>query len=91
MKDFLPIGTVIMIKGGTKKVMIIGYCPVTPDNKQFDYSGCMWPEGSLSSDKTLMFNHDQIEFVYYKGLSDGEQQAFIMQLNSMLDKQNEEQ
>ena len=28
MKEkYLPIGTVVTLNGGTKKVMIIGYCP----------------------------------------------------------------
>ena len=31
---FLPIGTVVLLKGGTKEIMITSYC-VYPTNKQY--------------------------------------------------------
>ena len=32
MKEkFLPIGTVVLLKNGTKKIMITGYLPVSKD------------------------------------------------------------
>ena len=48
---FWPIGTVCMLKGGTKKVMITGFCAIQQENpkQMFEYSGCMYPEVFLSS------------------------------------------
>lgn len=81
-EKFLPIGTVVMLKGGTKRVMITGYLVTPADDKDklFDYCGCLFPEGVVSSDKNLLFNHDQIDKVYHLGLRDDEEKAFINQL-----------
>jgi hypothetical protein len=66
-EKFLPIGTVVMLKGGTKRVMISGFCSMAEEdqNVMYDYAGCMYPEGFLSSDQTALFNHEQIEKIYY--------------------------
>lgn len=84
-EKFLPIGTVVMIRGGTKRVMITGYCSVeeSEPEEMWDYSGCMYPEGFLSSEETCLFNHDQIENIYYLGLVDEEQEEFMTQLKEM--------
>ena len=43
-KEILPLGSVVLLNGGTKKVMIIGYCMKTPENpnKMYDYCGCVF-------------------------------------------------
>ena len=34
MKDrFLPIGTVVLLKGGSKRVMIIGFCAMAKEKE----------------------------------------------------------
>lgn len=75
-EKFLPIGTVVMLKGGTKRVMIAGFCPVVNGEKSImcDYSGCMFPQGFLDSKKILLFNHSQIEKIYHLGLSNDEEE-----------------
>ncbi len=86
-EKYLPIGTVVMLKGGSKRLMITGFCSMPVDNKNtvYDYAGCMYPEGFLSSDQTALFNHDQIEKVYYMGLVDEEEEKFKQQLNAIVD------
>ncbi len=81
---YLPIGTVVMLQGGKKRAMIIGFCPIADENKMYDYSGCLYPEGVLSSDQTLLFNHDQIVQVYAKGYVDEEQTNFMVKLNQIV-------
>lgn len=91
-KKFLPIGTVVMLKGGTKRVMITGFCAIEGKDKtkMWDYSGCMYPEGFLSSRQTCLFNHDQIESVYHLGLADDdEEKKFKENLENLLKKSNE--
>ena len=56
MNASLPIGTVVLLNGGTHKVMITGYYAQMDDNKVFDYMGVMYPEGMVTFDKTLLFN-----------------------------------
>lgn len=85
-EKFLPVGTVAMLKGGSKRVMITGFCAVDENNKGkiWDYSGCMYPEGFLSSNQTCLFEHDQIDKVYHMGLSDDpEEKQFKEQLNNL--------
>lgn len=78
-EKFLPIGTVVLLKGGKKELMIISYCivpsgeaydkngKVDVGNKMFDYGGCVYPEGMITSDQLFAFNHEQIEKIVYKG------------------------
>ena len=88
-KKFLPIGTVVMLKGGTKRVMITGFCAIEgrDRSKMWDYSGCMYPEGFLSSNQTCLFNHEQIEKVYHLGLAeDDEEKKFKKNLDELIKK-----
>ncbi len=89
-EKYLPIGTVVMLKGGSKRLMITGFCSMPTDdkNKMFDYSGCMYPEGVLSSDQTALFNHDQIDKIYYMGYVDDEEKKFKSTLNALISQMN---
>jgi len=91
-EKFLPIGTVVMLKGGKKRAMITGFCSVLKEDnkKMYDYSGCIYPEGFFSSEMVCLFNHEQIEKVYYKGLIDEEEVKFKSDLNSLLKQMKEE-
>ena len=87
MKEkYLPIGTVVMLKGGSKRVMITGFCSVdnADETKIYDYNGCVLPEGYLSSDQTCLFNHEQIEKIYHVGLEDDEQKMFNEKLKKLV-------
>ena len=87
-EKFLPIGTVVMLKGGTKRVMISGFCAIegqnNGNNKMWDYSGCLYPEGFLSSNQTCLFDHEQIENIYHYGLIDEEEEEFKEKLNKFV-------
>ena len=75
---FLPIGTVVMLKNGKKRVMITGFCSVDTMNKTkiYNYSGCLYPEGFLRTDRVCLFDHNQIEKIYHLGLVDEEEKQF---------------
>ena len=87
-EKFLPIGTVVMLKGGEKRIMIAGFCAIEKNDEEkkkvWDYSGCMYPEGFLSSDRTLLFDHEQIETIYHYGFIDEEEEAFKEKLNEFV-------
>lgn len=89
-EKFLPIGTVVLLKGATKRLMITGFCSVANENKNemFDYCGCLYPEGILTSEQTALFNHDQIEKIFAIGYSDDEEKNFKTKLKAELEKQN---
>lgn len=92
MEKYLPIGTVVMLTGGKKRVMISGFCAIDESDKEkmWDYSGCIYPEGFLSSNQTCLFDHEQIEKVYYLGLIDEEEEEFKKKLKELTEKVNEQ-
>lgn len=79
---FLPVGTVVLLENGSKRVMINGFCTMDANkpDKIYDYSGVLFPEGSLSSDQTLLFDHSQIVRVDHYGLEDQEEKDFKVKL-----------
>lgn len=81
-EKYLPIGSVVLLNNGTKRLMITGFCVVPNDDKTkiYDYSGCLYPEGMLSSDEVALFNHDQIKQIYALGFSDEEEKSFKSKL-----------
>lgn len=81
-QKYLPVGTVVLLENGTKRVMINGFCTMDANkpDKIYDYSGVLFPEGSLSSDQTLLFDHSQIVRVDHYGLEDQEEKDFKVKL-----------
>jgi len=70
--DFLPIGSVVLLEGGTKTLMVTGYkMKETPeDEKVYDYVGCVFPEGFMEQVYAL-FDSRQIKDVLFVGCMDG--------------------
>ncbi|MCI8574855.1 MAG: DUF4176 domain-containing protein [Bacilli bacterium] len=94
MQELLPIGSVVLLKDGIKKIMIMGYMAMEKkdSNKIYDYCGCIYPEGLLSSEQSLLFYHQQIEQVYFEGYKGEEYTLFQTQLEEIqkqLEKTNE--
>jgi len=88
-EKYLPIGTVVILKGATKRLMISGFCALDNSNKDkiWDYSGCMYPEGFINSNQICLFDHDQIEKIYHIGLSnDAEEKEFKESLNIFMNE-----
>lgn len=92
-KKILPLGSVVLLNGGTKKVMIIGYCMRTPEkpNKLYDYCGCIFPEGVLRSDVTCVFNHNQIKEVCFSGFQNDESNKFIDRVVALTTQEEEKE
>lgn len=91
-KEFLPIGTVVLLKEATKKIMITGFC-VTPEEdqeKMYDYAGCLYPEGYITQDQTCLFDHNQIDKISHLGFVDEEEKEFKNKLNLILKNMEEE-
>ena len=90
MRDkFLPIGSVVLLDGGTKKLMITGFCPVV-GVKIYDYCGCLYPEGIISSDQNCVFEHSQIKDIVFVGHESIEEVQFRDTLNNYLESINYE-
>ena len=84
----LPIGSVVLLKNATKRLMILGYSryQAGDQTKVYDYCGCTYPEGFISPDKTAVFDHEQIAQIYALGYQNDEQIAFRQRLGQVLAK-----
>ena len=73
----LPIGSVVLLHGGEKRLMITGRIQTrVGDTRVFDYSGCLYPEGVSVPNATYFFDHDAIEHLFFVGFQDEEELAF---------------
>ena len=92
MRELFPIGTVALLEGGTKRVMITGYMITEVDkpDRVYDYCGVIYPEGSLSSNQVLLFDHKQIKRVYGEGYKDNEYDVFMTKLHKIIESTNGE-
>lgn len=82
----LPLGTVVVLKGSTKKMMLIARLIAAPINGQiyrFDYGACLYPEGLLG-DSLIYFNDEDILKVVHEGFHDDENELMLENLNDAL-------
>ncbi|MDI9590537.1 MAG: DUF4176 domain-containing protein [Acidobacteriota bacterium] len=85
---FLPLGTVVVLKGNPRKFMIIarGVVVKQPDGSfYYDYGSCLWPEGLLG-DRVAYFNRDAIHKVVSRGYADGDDELMQENLAESLKK-----
>ena len=86
-EKYLPIGTVVLLKGGNKRVMILSYLIFSNGNDKkkvmYDYGGCTFPEGVMDSKTAVGFNHADIEEIVHMGLEDDKE---FKELNDALTK-----
>ena len=87
---FLPIGSVVKLKEGKKRLMITGFLPIEQNEKGeknvWDYCACLYPEGVIAPTNNYLFNHSQIEEVHFIGLVDEEEEKFKEKLNKAVEE-----
>lgn len=85
--EFLPIGSVVLLKNATRKILIIGFAQIEENsNKIWDYVGCAYPIGVISNDTTLLFDKEEIAEVISLGYSDDEDKQFRKDLEENVNK-----
>ena len=75
----LPIGTIIYLKEGSEKLMILNRGAVLDQDEStflFDYSGALYPIG-LNPEQIFYFNQDNIDKVVFEGYADEEEERFL--------------
>lgn len=78
MDKYLPIGSVVLLKNGRKKIMIYGRKQMHVETgEEWDYLACLYPEWNINEEFMYLFNHDQIDKVYYLGYEDEEEKRFV--------------
>lgn len=84
----LPIGSVVLLKGANKRLMIIGYCKYKAGDEEtiYDYAGCVYPEGFMSPETTALFNHEQIDKIFALGYQNQQRFEFEPKLREAIDR-----
>lgn len=87
IRELLPIGSVVRLKEGKKKVMIFGIKQTDKGtNTEYDYIGVVYPEGNLGEELQFFFEHDSIDEVVFRGFEDKERETFIDKLSVYYDE-----
>ncbi|HEM3610699.1 TPA: DUF4176 domain-containing protein [Streptococcus suis] len=82
----LPLGSVVILKGNTKKMMIISRviaAPVKGEVYRFDYGACLYPEG-LMGDSLIYFNNEDILKVVQEGYTDDDNEIMLENIANIL-------
>jgi hypothetical protein len=83
-KNLLPIGSVVLLKGGEKRVMICGRIQTKAGEEViYDYSACYFPEGIIDPKQMFFFNNDAIERIFFIGCQDQEELAYQKAINDL--------
>ena len=81
MDKYLPVGSVVLLEGGKKRIVIIGRGQRDKvKDKSSDHLACLYPEGFLGEEFAYLFDHEHIERVFFIGFQDGEELAFNQSL-----------
>ena len=82
IKELLPIGSIVLLEGGEKKLMIIGIkqTDVSGDGREYDYLGVLYPEGHIGDQFQYLFNHVDIKEILFRGYEDDERDEFLDKL-----------
>ena len=89
--NLLPLGSVVYLKEGTKKVMIISRGIIMKNGEDrifFDYGGVLFPEG-LQDDKMAYFQHENIMKVVFEGYRDLDDEAIVARISDYLESHPE--
>ena len=93
VKNLLPLGSVVTLKGSDlHRLMIIEYYVVKDSKKAsidpndltgkvFDYEGIDWYEGRAEPREIILFNHDKIQNVLFRGYINDTSREFMNKLD----------
>ena len=77
MENLLPIGSIVLLKNGEKKIMIYGRMQQDANTKKmYDYVACLYPEGNINAEYSYLFNHEDIKELIFRGYSDADEEEY---------------
>ena len=86
--SILPIGTIVYLKEGSQKLMILNRGVTIDQNGEsvlFDYSAAFLSNG-IKPRTVVLLNRDDVDKVVYKGYTDEEEERFAEIYQSWLDE-----
>ena len=88
-QNFLPIGSIVQLKGAEYRVMVCGrIVRKADDEKIYDYAACQYPQG-LTEAALIFFDRSEIEETYFIGFQDPEELYFRREVLDKLDANSE--
>lgn len=87
MKQYLPLGSIVHLKGGVQKILITSRALNVKNNGDvffFDYGGVPYPDG-LVGDQMAYFNADKISKVVFEGYRDVDDENMVANINAYLE------
>jgi len=85
--ELLPVGSVVIVRGSTRKLMIMGILQQDPQTEDgvYDYLGVTYPVGFLgaNADNVALFNSDDVTDVIFKGYHDEERERMLADLQKL--------
>lgn len=91
-KELLPIGSIVLLKEGTKKLMVFGIRQTdAKSGREYDYSGVLYPEGNLGNETWFLFDEENIKEVYFRGYEDEERTDFLERLSDYYAEKGEKE
>lgn len=92
MRDLLPVGSIVLLKGGSKKTIIIGVLQVSEENPEemYDYIGVPYPEGYIGEDHAYLFQHENINDIIFRGYENPEREELLQLFDVVLESAREQ-
>src|SRR4051812_30413407 len=78
-RDLLPLGSVVILKGSVKKLVIVSRGSIV-ESAFFEYGAFLYPEGMIDTN-IAYFNHDDVLKVVHEGYSDQDNELVLEILN----------
>ncbi|GAB2024706.1 DUF4176 domain-containing protein [Lactovum odontotermitis] len=75
---FLPLGSLVILKGALKKLMIVNRACLF-DGKYFDYGAVLYPEGMIDNNLAY-FSQEDIFKVVFESFTDDDDNLMVEQL-----------
>lgn len=74
----LPIGTVLSVKGNENLLMVVGLIVLNEKtNMIYEYAACIYPIGVIGESEYILFNSENIEEIFHKGLESENHKNFV--------------
>ena len=85
ISDLLPVGSIVLLKEGEKKLMVCGIkqSDASGDGREYDYLGVLYPEGHIGDQFQYLFNHEDIAEIFFRGYQDQERDEFLTKLAAL--------
>ena len=80
IKDLLPIGSIVLLNDGEKRLMVCGIkqTDASGSGEEYDYLGVLYPEGHIGDQFQYLFNHSDINNIIFRGYEDNERNDFLV-------------